>query len=1282
VAPERWRQIERLYHEALAVARERRSAYVREACGGDEFLLREVEGLLAEASEAEGFIEVPALQLAAEQTGIAWASGQSPRALTAGDRLGSYEIVKSLGAGGMGEVYLAHDPALDRAVAIKLLPSHLGDDPVARERLRREALAAAALDNPFICKVYQIDEQDGRLFCVMEYVRGETLYERMHTAPLERAEALRIAGEVAEAIEEAHAKMFVHRDLKPANVMITPQGRVKVMDFGLAKRLEATEVPHADIESPLTARGVAIGTPDYMSPEQARGGPLDHRSDLFSFGILLSEMLIQTHPFRRANTAETTAALLRDPPSLAMTGSAEMPVGLLLLLRRLLAKSPDERYQSIAEVRRDLARLTAAIPSGTELPDQEAAPLIPLIGRDRERADLVRALDAALGGRGSIVLIGGEAGVGKTHLTRAILAEAKRRGCLTLVGHCSEMEGAPPFVPFIEMLEYSARAAPHESFRYAIGDSAPEVAKLMPELRSMYSDIPPPIELPPEQQRRFLFNACRDFVARSAHVAPMVAVFEDLHWADAPTLLLLQHLSQIVTTSPILMIGTYRDTDLNVSEPLAWTLENLVRRELAVRISLRQLAAEEVGAMLEALGGQAPPPSVVRIVFEETEGNPYFVEEVFRHLAEEGKLLDEKGAWRTGLRPSELQVPQSVRLVIGRRLERLSEEARGVMTVAAVIGRSFSLAWLERLVGSRPDAALAVIEAAERAHLVVAERTAAEARYCFVHELVRQTLAETLSRPRRQRLHARVAEMIEQYYSGNIDSQASALAHHLFQAGSAADPEKTIDWLARAARQASASTAYEDALACLDNALLLAEGERTTRVAELHAQRATVLRSLGHPLEALGAYELALSEFAANGDVGRFAETSIPLVLIYNWSVRLAEGRAMASRALDMLGPEASPRRIVLLCLNALCAACYRDTDIAVALVEEIRQIVGTLGDGPLAGMIWQLRTHTEWHSARLALAAEAGREAARILRPSGDIWGEVDVSAMRACASVLAGHLEEGEALALQTVPQAERVGHWGCLWMCKSVFAEASLARGDLEGADRLVREALELGESAQIGWNFVGEAELANIARTRGLVTESLERSRRALAAEPARNSYTGYPQASLALTLAQARDPRALSSVRAALRDIPVAGRRAPLGAWQSLVLVIEGLATIGRLDEVAALHPVAEDLATTGIELAFTVTLPRTAAGIAAACAGNWERAEQQHRAAMRLADAIPHRVAQAIARYWYAEMLRARGDSADKARGLLDEAATMFDALGMPLYAGQARQRRAAQAGS
>ena len=325
-----------------------------------------------------------------------------------------------------------------------------------------------------------------------------------------------------------------------------------------------------------------------MSPEQMSGAPVDHRSDLFSFGIVFCELLTGKHPFRRGSALETMTAILRDPPDLATRGSSELPPGLVVLIRRLLAKSPEERYQSTSQVRADLLRLTT-IPAAE--PDSSAEPADPPHRPRLERAELLRLLDSALAGHGSLVLIGGEPGIGKTHLTRAILAEATRRGSYTVVGHCYEMEGAPPYVPFIEMLEYSARVVPRESFRHTLGDAAPEMAKLMPELRRMFPDIPPPFELPPEQQRRFLFNAYRDAFERAARLTPMVVVLEDLHWADEPTLLLLQHLTRTVGTVPVLMIGTYRDVELEVGRPFARILESLTAGETGLAHAAAPIAS-------------------------------------------------------------------------------------------------------------------------------------------------------------------------------------------------------------------------------------------------------------------------------------------------------------------------------------------------------------------------------------------------------------------------------------------------------------------------------------------------------------------------------------------------------------------------------------------------------------------------------------------------------------------------------------------------------------------
>src|SRR6188474_439831 len=274
-------------------------------------------------------------------------------------RLGPYEVIAKIGEGGMGEVYRARDPRLNRQVAIKLLPGALAADPRARERLRREAMAVAALDHPYICKIFEICEHGDALFLVMEYIEGETLHRRLQDGRLPLSDALRVAGEIAEALQEAHARRFLHRDLKPANIMLTGQGHVKVMDFGLAKRVEDRPSPEAATfdsgAAQLTAHGSIVGTPDYMSPEQVKGVALDVRSDLFSFGTILAEMISGRHPFRQSSTGETLAALLREPPDLG----GGIPQGLMNLLRGLLAKAPGDRYASAADVRADLAALAS-----------------------------------------------------------------------------------------------------------------------------------------------------------------------------------------------------------------------------------------------------------------------------------------------------------------------------------------------------------------------------------------------------------------------------------------------------------------------------------------------------------------------------------------------------------------------------------------------------------------------------------------------------------------------------------------------------------------------------------------------------------------------------------------------------------------------------------------------------------------------------------------------------------------------------------------------------------
>ena len=269
--PERWQEIDKILEAALEQEEPGRSAFLEEACAGDESLRKEVESLLLAHNRAGDFMEEP------------------PQSLI-GSQLHSYKILSLLGAGGMGEVYRARDMKLEREVAIKVLPAEFTQDPERLARFQQEAKLLASLNHPNIAAIHGLEESDGIRFLVLELVEGKTLAERVAKRPLPVEEALEVCRQMAEGVEAAHEKGVIHRDLKPANVKVTPEGKVKILDFGLSKAFKG-ETPVTDIsQSPtlideMTRAGVILGTAAYMSPEQARGKPVDKRADIFAFGM-------------------------------------------------------------------------------------------------------------------------------------------------------------------------------------------------------------------------------------------------------------------------------------------------------------------------------------------------------------------------------------------------------------------------------------------------------------------------------------------------------------------------------------------------------------------------------------------------------------------------------------------------------------------------------------------------------------------------------------------------------------------------------------------------------------------------------------------------------------------------------------------------------------------------------------------------------------------------------------------------------------------------------------
>lgn len=499
----------------------------------------------------------------------------------------------------------------------------------------------------------------------------------------------------------------------------------------------------------------------------------------------------------------------------------------------------------------------------------------PYVGRSEERSLLRKAVSRAIAGGGGVALIAGEAGLGKTRLVDEIAAEAKAAGMFVVRGQCYDMEGSLPYIPFVEAIEYGLTITTEDAFRSAMGDAGPEIARFVPKVRVAYPDLPPPLALPSDQARHYMFESVCDFFARAAAIQPMLLVLEDLHWADESTTQLLESVARRVGRAPLLVIGTYRDVDLHPGHPFMRGIEHLSRLQTVSRITLKRLNAIEVAAMLRALSSQEPPERLVQLIYSETEGVPFFVEEVYRHLAEERRLTDAAGKWLPQVEIGEVEVPETVRLVLGRRIDRIGETAQRILTTAACIGRTFTFDLLMAVAEEKEDDLLDALDEAERGRLLVAQE-GRQPRFVFAHEQIRQTLLGRMSFVRRQRLHRRVADTIERVHAGRLDEHVSDLAYHLVQAGAG---ERAAEYLHQAGTSAAARLATPEALAFFARAAELA-GPGPVRRAALRT-RGELLLGLYRGREATADLELAMREAAEQGATSEEMEALLRLGRAY-----------------------------------------------------------------------------------------------------------------------------------------------------------------------------------------------------------------------------------------------------------------------------------------------------------------------------------------------------------------------------------------------------------------
>ncbi|HEV8339947.1 MAG TPA: protein kinase [bacterium] len=783
-----------------------------------------------------------------------------------------YRVDSKLGEGGMGVVYRAHDDLLDRPVAIKTLTPALFGEEGAR-RLVREAQSAARLNHPNVVAIYDAVEEGGQFAIVMELVEGKTLRELL---PVPVGRLVEIAVHILQGLEYAHAQGIVHRDIKPENIVVTADGSAKLMDFGLAR---------SEGRSRLTQTGMVVGTVAYLAPEQALGGMVDGRSDLYALGAVLYEAVAGRPPFESEDPISVITQHINVPPVAPHWHNPAVPEALERIILKLLAKDPVRRYQSAREAldavtaaRASMARTagTSSVISvggaATEVPaaqEKLAGPELvqtlgrsPLVGRDAELTLLKGLIDRTITGQGGVVLLAGPLGVGKTRLIEEASTYARLRGVTVVSG--SAYESAPPYEPFARALHDLARGVDSETLSARLGEFAPELVGLMPELERQLPKQAARAIGAPEDRKSRLFAGVAHFLGASAAANPILLALDDMHFADAATVELLQHVARRSPSYRLLLIVAYRPDEVPASasgKAFTQIVHALGREAFSSAVALRPLTSDQVTDLIEQLAKHPQRPVMFgRRIHEITEGNPYFIEEVIKGLFERGTLYIKDGSWTTDFDDvrdySFLEVPGSVQGAVETRLRSLDEETRQALTHAAVIGRQWSFDALLAVTGADESALLDQVERAIRAQLIREVRGPVKDVYEFSQPMLRRVLYDAIPRRRRRMLHRQVGEALEQLYRRDPTPHLEALSLHFVEAE---EPEKVLKYAHLAAKKAAAIFAYGEATGYMRQAISAAEDlDRPAERLALMEELADLVFVTGRKEEIIPAYEEAL----------------------------------------------------------------------------------------------------------------------------------------------------------------------------------------------------------------------------------------------------------------------------------------------------------------------------------------------------------------------------------------------------------------------------------------
>jgi hypothetical protein len=692
------------------------------------------------------------------------------------------------------------------------------------------------------------------------------------------------------------------------------------------------------------------------------------------------------------------------------------------------------------------------------------------VGRAAERARLSELLKEGIEGSRRLALISGEPGIGKTRLSTHAALEARRsHRAVVLYGRADE-ELAIPYRPWIEALTHYVEHAPGKVLRAHIERHGGELTRMVPHLKERLPEVPPPRDTDPDTERYLLWGAVVGLLREASGEWPLVLVLDDLHWADKPTLLLLKHLVSEGQGMRALIIATYRESDLTRRHPLSDALADLRGEQGVERIAMKGLDEQEIVEIMEnAAGHELDEPSLglSRELHRETDGNPFYTAELLRHLLESGGVYQqESGQWTVRGALSELGLPESVREVLGRRVERLGEQARGVLSIAAVIGREFDVELLLGVSEPAEEELLGLLEEAVAAS-VLTESGSVPGRFSFAHALINHTLYEDLGTTRRARLHGNVAEALEQRLGPEPGARVSELAHHWAKATTAVDLDKAVTYAHMAGERALHDLAPDEALRWFKQALELRD-----QSAELDLrERCELLIGLGDAQRQTGdaAYRETLLEASRIALVLADAELAARAALANNRGDPSSYGEvdqervSAIERAVELDDPPHPARRARLLALQALELEWDPDFARRQRLCDEAISLARGTGDARtlaevLRPVLFACRS-AETLELRTALSKELLACAATVQDRALQFWAQTNE--FHVCTE--RGEFARAQAALEREQLIAEELGQPTLRWFATWDPGAWELSHGDLLAGERLAERGMEIGQEA---------------------------------------------------------------------------------------------------------------------------------------------------------------------------------------------------------------------------